>query len=289
MATLVALSLSLTACSASDSSMSSISSDAGTSQMGMDAVEPAIGTVSPDQMTKTDSSSVTLERATIETAWMSVTVTAPKASASTATDIATSAGGFIQDSSWNPASQYGPEIAYLTLRVPSDQLDAVVDSLSALGTVDSLSRSSSDVTMTLTDLNARIASLTASLDSLRALQSQATNVTDLIAAESAIAQRQAELDSLVAQQTYLADQVDLSTVGLTLTGRAGGTPTNQTFWDGLVAGWNSLGVVGAGLLVALGFALPWIVLVVVFAGIVTGIVMTLVRRRHSKATKKKKK
>ena len=230
------------------------------------------------------STSTVVDRSTIETAYLSVRVATPKSSATDAERIATDAGGFIQDSSWSPATQYGPESAYLTIRVPVDQLDATLTSLEGLGTLDSLSRSQSDVTLQVTDLNARISSLQQSLDNLRTLQSQATNVGDLITVEAAIASRQAELDSLVAQQTYLADQIDMSTIALTLTGSAGTTPTNSTFWDGLVAGLNSLAVAGSALLVAAGFALPWILLLAVVAGIVLAVVFSIIRRRRGAET-----
>jgi hypothetical protein len=226
-------------------------------------------------------SSGVIDRSTIETAYLSVSVSTPQSTVTDAERIATEAGGFVQDSSWNPANEFGPESAYLTIRVPVDQLDTVLSSLESLGTVDSLSRSKSDVTLAVTDLNARIASLQQSLNDLRALQAQATNVGDLITVESAISSRQAELDSLLAQQTYLTDQVDMSTISLTLTGSTGTTPTNDTFWDGLVAGWNSLAVAGSALIVAAGFALPWIALLVIVAGVVLAIVLTVVRRNRA--------
>ena len=226
-------------------------------------------------------SSGVIDRSTIETAYLWVSVSTPQSTVTDAERIATEAGGFVQDSSWNPANEFGPESAYLTIRVPVDQLDTVLSSLESLGTVDSLSRSKSDVTLAVTDLNARIASLQQSLNDLRALQAQATNVGDLITVESAISSRQAELDSLLAQQTYLTDQVDMSTISLTLTGSTGTTPTNDTFWDGLVAGWNSLAVAGSALIVAAGFALPWIALLVIVAGVVLAIVLTVVRRNRA--------
>ena len=139
------------------------------------------------------------------------------------------------------------------------------------------------MTLQVTDLNTRIASLQSSLDDLLALQSQATNVSDLITVEAAIAQRQAELDSLVAQQTYLNDQVGMSTIGVTISGAVGSTPTNQSFWDGLVAGWNSLAVAGAALIVGLGFALPWILLLAVIGAVVFASVVALVRRSRGTA------
>lgn len=234
--------------------------------------------VGPDAAVET--STTTVDRSTIETAYLQVTSSNPKDAATKAGEVAAAAGGFVQDTSWSPANEYAPESAYLTIRVPASNIETALADLRGLGTLDSLSRSKSDVTLQVTDINARVTSLQSSLDALRALQAQATTVSDLITVESAIAQRQAELDSLLAQQTYLADQLDLSTISMTVVGQTG-TPTNQTFWDGLVAGWNSLGVAGSALLVALGFILPWLVIAVVVSAVVVGVVVTVVRRRHA--------
>lgn len=279
------VTLGLSGCSSTDS-MSSLEKDSmSSSMMAPDGAvsDAAIGMGSGIGLDASVSGSPTVERSTIETAYLSLTSSAPQDAALKADELVAQAGGFVQDSSWSPANEYSPEIAYLTVRVPADSIDVVLTALGTLGTVDSLSRSQSDVTLQVTDLNTRIASLQSSLDDLLALQSQATNVSDLITVEAAIAQRQAELDSLVAQQTYLNDQVGMSTIGVTISGAVGSTPTNQSFWDGLVAGWNSLAVAGAALIVGLGFALPWILLLAVIGAVVFAIVVALVRRSRGTA------
>jgi TolA-binding protein len=277
------VTLGLSGCSSTDS-MSSLEKDSMSMMAPGGAVSDAsIGMGSGIGLDASVSDSPTMERSTIETAFLSLTSSAPQDAALKADELVTQAGGFVQDSSWSPANEYSPEIAYLTVRVPADSIDVVLTALGTLGTVDSLSRSQSDVTLQVTDLDTRITSLQSSLDDLRALQSQATNVSDLITVEAAIAQRQAELDSLVAQQTYLNDQVGMSTIGVTISGAVGSTPTNQSFWDGLVAGWNSLAVAGAALIVGLGFALPWILILAVIAAVVFAVVVALVRRSRGTA------
>ena len=275
----------LTGCSSTSSTMpgeagSAIVDGGKTSGVVTDGMVTNGSEVAPDAA---KSSTTPVDRSTIETAYLQITAPHPQDSATKAAEVASSAGGFVQDTSWSPANEYAPESAYVTIRVPASNLDSVLGELNGLGKVDSLSRSKTDVTLQVTDINARITSLQSSLDALRTLQAQATTVSDLITVESAISQRQAELDSLVAQQTYLADQVDLSTISMTIVGPSG-TPTNQTFWDGLVAGWNSLGVAGSALLVALGFVLPWLVLVLVIAAVIVVVVRRVARRGQSAAT-----
>ena len=102
-------------------------------------------------------------------------------------------------------------------QVPAASLDAFLTSAAALGTVISLNTSAYDVTSQKVDLDARISSLTASIDRLRQLMSNAANVSDLLAAEGQLASRQADLDSLTSQRSYLAQQVDMSMVSVTIT------------------------------------------------------------------------
>lgn len=58
--------------------------------------------------------------------------------------------------------------------------------------------------------------MTTSIERFKQLISAATNTADLIAAETALAERQAELDSLNAQLKYLSDQVEMSVIYLSL-------------------------------------------------------------------------
>ena len=79
------------------------------------------------------------------------------------------------------------------------------------------------------------------LERLLALQDAAATVEDLIDLETAISDRQGQLESLEAQQRYLADQVDLSTLRLTL-GSDATAPVDEpdTFLTGLIAGWEAV-------------------------------------------------
>lgn len=116
-------------------------------------------------------------------------------------------------------SQMAQDSAQSTIssQVPAASLDAFLTSAAALGTVVSLNTSAYDVTSQKVDLDARIASLTASIDRLRQLMSNAANVSDLLAAEGQLASRQADLDSLTNQRAYLSQQVSMSSVTVTIT------------------------------------------------------------------------
>jgi CarD family transcriptional regulator len=87
--------------------------------------DAAIGMGSGIGLDESVSGSPTMERSTIETAYLSLTSSAPQDAALKADELVTQAGGFVQDSSWSPANEYSPEIAYLTVRVPADNVDLV--------------------------------------------------------------------------------------------------------------------------------------------------------------------
>ncbi|MDO9590244.1 MAG: DUF4349 domain-containing protein [Microcella sp.] len=223
------------------------------------------------------------DRSVITTGYLYLTVDAPLESVTEAVAITEAAGGRVDD-----RQEFAPQGgdaggAQLTLRIPAERLTATLDRLKELGDVEELQLSSSDVTREVQDIDARVTALRSSITRLLALQDAAATVEDLIALETAISDRQAELESLEAQQRYLSDQVDLSTVTLVLGSRDVAPVTEpDTFISGLVAGWEALVAFGSGLLVLLGVLLPWLVLL----GLLGLVVLLIVRRarRRSVAT-----
>ena len=245
---------------------------------------------------------------TVTSTWMSLSVSNPVTSADDAATIATDAQGYVESrsestgggvvvplsgvkgdgtvsgSAEDGSAGAGQPVEYvsLTLRVPAAKAGDVVTSLKELGRLSSYNESQYDVGLQQADLTSRIATLTESLTALRALQSQSTNVSDLLAAEAAISTRQAELDSLVAQQDYLSNQVEMTSISVDFSSQTAGLSNNLTFLDGLAFGWGSIGAAIAGLGVGLGFVLPWLGVLVVLAGIVAAIVIPLARRERAR-------
>jgi hypothetical protein len=154
--------------------------------------------------------------------------------------IATAAGGFVAS-----ADGGGSQIS-ISLRVPVAQYDTVLDKLAAIGEVTNRTESSQDVTAEVVDVNSRVDTMTASVARVRELLAQATDIGDVIAIESELATREANLEALQQQQAYLAGQVAMSTVSLTLTAVTN-DPTSTTepsdetgFVAGVKAGWAGL-------------------------------------------------
>lgn len=235
--------------------------------------------------TAADAASNTVEqRQVVTTGALSLTVKDPIKAATTATHLVATAGGRVDDQTEQPATDTRSASATLTLRIPADRLDNTVTALKKLGSVNELSITANDVTTRVKDTDARVTALQTSVDRLLALMSKASDTKDLIAIESALSDRQAELQSLKAQQTYLKDQVAMSTITLSLHAVgtvAAGAP--DSFWGGLVAGWNALVAAGDGFLVVLGVLLPWLVLLAIVGGVVWGILRRSRRRKRESA------
>lgn len=223
-------------------------------------------------------------RQVITTGWMYVTVEAPLEAAAEAARITERVGGRVDG-----RTEYAPHNndaggAELVLRIPSEVLQPTIDELKALGELEELSLSASDVTREVQDLDARIGALESSLDRLLALLVQADDIDDLITLESVVADRQGQLESLQAQRRSLADRVSLSTLTLTLGSEAVAPPTEPgTFLDGLRQGWDALVTFGSAALVLAGIMLPWLAVLGMIAAIVWVSVRAARRRRGSQA------
>ena len=209
-----------------------------------------------------------------------VTAEAPLDAAEEAADIVEAAGGRVDARTEHAPADGDAGRATLVLRIPAKSLTTTLDKLKGLGRADEVDVHSSDVTVEHQDLTARISALTASIASLENLMSKATKIEDLIMLEGAISDRQAQLDSLQAQQRGLEDQIAMSTITLTLRSeQAAPDVVPADFWTGLAAGWNAFVGFWAGLLVVLGVLAPWLVT----AGIVTFVVVFLVRWNRKRA------
>lgn len=173
--------------------------------------------------------------------------------------------------------------AWITVRVPAGTLDDVVTSLAGIGQVEASSINRQDVTDQTIDLQARVAASEASVARLTELMGKAGSVADLLAAESALADRQATLESERQQLKALDDQVAMSTLTVTVLPRAAAAAANPTgFGSGFVAGWNALVATFNGVVVGVAFLLPWIAVAAVVGLIVWGVLA--LRRRRARAS-----
>lgn len=258
------------------------SSDTATDSGGFAAPEQIyVEGVSPgsDGLLGSDGAVSGTEREVITTGYVTITVESPRDAAADAIRIVEAAGGRVDG-----RSEYAPRggdggSASLTLRVPSDDLTKTLAALRELGDVQEVSLNSSDVTMESRDLDARISALSASVDRLLALLANASDTDTLIQLETAISDRQAQLESLESQRRFLSDQVSLSTIQLNLvTEQVVPDPEPGDFFSGVVTGWTAFVAFFSGLIVVIGVLVPWLV----FGALIAAIILLIVRLRRRK-------
>jgi len=274
---LLVASLSLAGCSAAGgSSAPHLSNGGGSGQSGALAPDASTGS-------KSDfGSASTADRSVVVTGTVTVTAQKPLAAADKAVSIVEAAGGRVDGRTETAATDRDQGSATLVLRIPAAKLTPTLDALKKLGRADQVSIDATDVTTQTQDLGARIDALRASITRLLELESKATDTTNLIAIETAISDRQGELESLEAQQRGLTDQISMSTITLNLRSDAAAPPIKPAdFWSGLGTGWHAFVVFWAGALVVFGVLLPWL-LFLGLAAVATVFIIRLSRRRAAR-------
>ena len=285
------LALALTGCTTSNDSGSA--SDSGAlqsepapafdSEMGSDGAASSGSDMSTEQFAPSEiPGEVSVEdsgRQVITTGSVTLTADDPIAASAKAITIVEGAGGRIDGRTEQAPTNGNKGYASLTLRIPTEKLSTTLEELKELGDDATVQLSDVDVTTETQDLDARISALSASVDRLVALLATATDTAVLIDLETALSDRQGQLESIESQRRLLADQVAMSSVTLELLSVADApTPEPDSFWDAVLAGLVGFGAFFTGLFFALGYALPWLALVVVISAAIL-----LARRRRRRA------
>jgi hypothetical protein len=213
------------------------------------------------------------ERAVIRTGSASIVVDDPRRAADAVVRLADEHGGWVEqlsigtDRSFSTAEETGDAVwvpedgGFVSIRVPADALDAVIAALDDIGDMSSTRVDTQDATSQAVDLRARIDAARASVERLTELLAQSGSVGDLVQVETALSQRQAELESLEQQLASLEGQVAMASLSVSLLAQAPPVePDPAGFGDGLEAGWNGLLTALNAIVIALGFLLPWLAL-----------------------------
>lgn len=231
-------------------------------------------------------------RQVIFTADITVRTTDIKAAVEKVSLIATSSGGVVFGEQVSLASKDpsnpGQASATVILKVLPATLTAggILDTIGKVGTELSRNEHAADVTAQVADVNSRVAAATDSLTRLRELFQHAGNVTDLANVENQIAQREADLESLEAQQRTFKDQTALATITVNLVAAppvaAAVAPVKKAhvfgFVRGLRNGWHAFTKTASAIATAVGALLPFFVVVLILA-----LSAAIVRRRMTAA------
>lgn len=219
-------------------------------------------------------------RDVIMTGDVTLTVDDPIAIADQVTTIVEGGGGRIDSRAETAATDSDPASAQLLLRIPSAKLTGTLDQIKKLGRADNVTIKADDVTGQVDDVDAHVTALRDSIQTLLGFLKKSTKTSDLIEIEGEISDRQAQLQSYESQQRDLADQVSMASITLELrTEKQAPKVGPDSFWDGVVAGWNAFVEFWRVFSIVIGVLLPWIVL----AAVITVGIVLLVRRSHRRA------
>lgn len=256
---------------------SSVSELSSTADSNGKSVAPNAGGAELDQRYDAGDSASTAEaeRQVITTGSVSVTVKDPRLSASTLTSYVESLGGRVDNRNENGSGQDAS--ASLQVRVPSTKVSALIETLKGYGNVHDVSLQHEDVTSVSQDLDARIDALNISVARLQDILAKASSSKEVISAESALTQRQEQLESLQSQRRGLAGQVELSSLSVDFSQKTSVESVKPGgFTGGLRDGWNALVSTLNHVVELVGILLPWVLV----AGVVLAAARLITRRKH---------
>lgn len=204
--------------------------------------------------------SATPPRSLAKTAALTVRVTDVDAQADRAIRMVTAAGGDVLADMRSGSG--GRASAELTLEVPPAALEVQLGALAGLGEQVSRTSSTDDVTQQVVDVASRLTSMRASLARVRALYAQATSISDVIKLESELATREANLESLEAQQHDLALRTARARITLQLLAKHAAAPASRPAGPGtgFARGWHAFLTSARWTVGAFGTVLPFLLL-----------------------------
>ncbi|MGW7263777.1 DUF4349 domain-containing protein [Streptomyces sp. NPDC054842] len=174
---------------------------------------------------------------------------------------AENAGGFVGSETTNRDGD-GHERTRVVLRVPVERYEEVLDDLEGAGKLLARTGKAQDVTEQVVDVESRVKSQRASVARIRELMDEATKLADVVTLEGELSSRQADLESLLAQQASLKDRASLATITLSLTQtpvrEAGAEDGDPGFVDALAGGWHAFVTMLRWIAVAFGAVLPFL-------------------------------
>ena len=110
----------------------------------------------------------------------------------------------------------GSHWASYTVRIPSDEVNAFLESLEGKGVVSGKSTSVEDVTLTYTDTESHLKALRTQEESLLRLMEQAGSVEDLMSVESRLSDVRYEIESYESQLRLYDNLIEYTTVNFTI-------------------------------------------------------------------------
>ena len=198
-------------------------------------------------------------------------------------------GGYIE-SSEQGANSRGLHWVNMVIRVPSGQLDAFAEGMTENCQIMHFSESTENVTLKYVDLESHIKALRTEQEALLAMLEKADDVDSMIYIQSHLTDVRYQIESYESQLRVLADEVDYSTVNLSLAEVVREQNTDKSFFgeagaelsDNLYRigqGFRNFGIWVIG-------HIPQFIFLAVFIAVIVVVVKRVKRRAAGKANAK---
>jgi hypothetical protein len=224
------------------------------------------GAAAPAARPQADAALPALSSAKIRTAQLTVAVKhgqSVAARANAAGLIAVRAGGEVDTDDRTSGAHASAD---LVLRVPPQQLIAVLGALARLGTERSRHLATQDVTAKVADVSSRVASAEQAIARLRQLYARAVKASDIVQIEGELSSRESDLESLQAQRRALSRETSTAVITLSLVSASAPPPPvhhRSGFLGGVRSGWDAFTRTMSALATACGAVLPFAALLLV--------------------------
>lgn len=181
--------------------------------------------------------------------------------------------------------------AYITVRVPAEQLDSFVEDVSGMTNVVSSSRYVEDITLSYTDTEGRVKALKTEEARLLELMEQAQTMSDLLEIEERLTEVRYQLENYTSTLRLYDNQVDYATLDLTLREVEKFTPPEkQGFWQKVTSGLaDSIVDMGQGMVDVTAWVLielPYLVLVGLLGWLTVFLTRRSIKKRRAKKAQK---
>lgn len=176
-------------------------------------------------------------------------------------------GGYVQNKSVQNGRGGSYRYATLTLRIPADKVDSLVDHVEGATNILSSSEKAEDVTLKYSATESRIKALETQEARLLELLAEAKTLNDLLTLEGKLATVRQELETVKSQLKLYDSLIDYGTINLTITEVKEYTPVEveePTAWEristGFVKSLKGVWTIVTEIFIFLIIALPYLVI-----------------------------
>ncbi len=192
-------------------------------------------------------------------------------------------GGFVSSSESYSDAEGNLTSGRITIRVPAEKFDFILDEIKNIGKVQSINISGQDVTEEYIDLESRLRNLEKQEEILLDLMEQSKSVEDSIHVQRELSNVQGDIEVIKGRMNYIDNMVNFSTIEVYLSEPSAiKTSSGWGFLDALKRGARGAINVLNGLITALIIISPVLVFIAIIVIIVWAIIRARKRRRANK-------